>query len=180
MTLAQLREALPLPPSRVDLLAYFLVITRCAEVEGALHAPLPSSAMWAAVAPATIATGAPRDVTRAPVYTSSPRLVATAARAAASGPEDLAPETIRTRAASVADESPFVTLGVAPEASAEAARAAYFRLARLWNPERLAPARHDVKDEVAQIFAQMTHAYRLLTNPAERQKIVSARSPRSR
>ncbi|WP_206683420.1 hypothetical protein, partial [Salmonella enterica] len=48
MSLARLRSASKLPPARVELLAYLLVITRCVEVDGAERAPLPSGAMWAA------------------------------------------------------------------------------------------------------------------------------------
>jgi hypothetical protein len=165
MTLAQLRTATSLPPARVDLLAYLLVITRCVEVDGAEHVPLPSAAMWVA------ANAGPRAATS----TSSDRLTAAAHASVALGPVDLGVAGIRRRAAGLATESPFATLGLVEGASSEAARAAFFRLGKLWQPERLPHELEEVRAEVGQIYAQMTRAQKLLTDPAARPAIVSRR-----
>ena len=165
MTLAELRAATSLPAARVDLLAYLLVITRCVEVEGAAHAPLPSAAMWVA------ANTGPRAATS----TSSDRLTAAGHASVALGPLDLGAAGIRRRAAGLATESPFTTLGLVEGASAEAARAAFFRLGKLWQPERLPPELEEVRAEVEQIYAQMTRAQKLLTDPAARPAVVSRR-----
>jgi hypothetical protein len=176
LTLAQLRAETTLPEARVDLLAYLLVITRCVEVEGAEQAPLPSGAMWAAAktpsgasATATTAAGAPRPSPS----TSTDRLTAVAGAAAAMGPTQLGIDGIRRRAAGLATETPFATLGLAEGASSEAARAAFFRLGRLWNPARLPKELEEVRAEVERIYAHMTQAQRLLTDPNARPAIVS-------
>ena len=182
MNLGQLREASALPATRVDLLAYLLVITRCVEVDGAERVPLPSAAMWAAakvlsssaqVAARTDASDA--GANRPAATTSTDRLTATAHAAAARGPAQLGIEGIRQRAAGLATETPFATLGLAEGASAEAARAAYFRLGKLWHPDRLPPGLEEVRAEVERIYAQMTQAQRLLTDPNARPAIVSRR-----
>jgi hypothetical protein len=165
MTLAQLRVAASLPAARVDLLAYLLVITRCVEVDGAAQAPLPSAAMWVA------ASAAPRAATT----TSSDRLTAAGQSSVVLGPLDLGAAAIRRRAAGLATESPFTTLGLAEGASSEAARAAFFRLGKLWHPDRLPPELHEVRAEVERIFAQMARAQKLLTDPAARPAVVSPR-----
>lgn len=176
MTLAQLRKKPGLPKDRVDLLAYLLVITRCVEVQGAEEAPMPSSAMWAKAnvtptdTPAT-GGGVAGPIPQPPVPpTSSQKMAAAMLR----GPRDVGVAEIKRRAAGVATESPFVALGLAEGASSEAARAAYFRLGRLWNPDRLPPELADVRHEVERIFAHMTQAHRLLTDPAARPAVVSS------
>jgi len=179
LNLAQLRAATALPAERVDLLAYLLVITRCVEVEGVEQAPLPSGAMWAAAkspsaesATAAAAVAPPAPAAPAP-STSTDRLTAAAHAAAAMGPAQLGVDGIRKRAAGLATESPFATLGLAEGASAEAARAAFFRLGKLWNPARLPKDLEEVRGEVERIYAHMTQAQRLLTDPSARPAIVS-------
>lgn len=183
MTLAQLRVAARLPAARVDLLAYLLVITRCVEVEGAERAPLPSGAMWAAssaaqtnpgeVAAAREASEKEADSERVAASTSGDRLTATANNAATLGPEQLGIAGIKRRAAGLPTETPFATLGLVEGASSEAARAAFFRLGKLWHPDRLPAALESVRAEVERIYAHMTQAQKLLTDPAARPAVVS-------
>ena len=104
-------------------------------------------------------------------HTSAVRLAA--AQPLPRGPADFGVAEIRRRAAGLATESPFATLGLVEGASGEAARAAYFRLARLWNPDRLPLEREEVRGEVTRIFAHMTQARVLLTDPAARPAVVS-------
>jgi hypothetical protein len=184
MTLAQLRGASKLPPARVELLAYLLVITRCVEVDGAERAPMPSGAMWAAANAARSAPSTPNlrssasrsssaeSSAHAP-HASMERLTAAAAPHALRGPLELGIAEVRRRAASLASESPFGTLGLVEGASAEAARAAYFRLGRLWHPARLPPELEAVRADVERIFAHMTQAHRLLTDPDARPAVVT-------
>jgi hypothetical protein len=188
MTLAQLRKlgqsaATKVPPERVDLLAYLLVITRCVEVNGAEHAPLPSAAMWAAAKVAKPSTSTERAASAesressASAAPSDPR-TSTERLTAASAPQPRGPlqlgiDEVRRRASGLASETPFATLGIAEGASVEAARAAYFRLGRLWHPDRLPPELEEVRADVERIFAHMTQAHRLLTDPSARPAVVS-------
>ena len=173
MSLAQLRGASILPKSRIDLLAYLLVITRCVEVDGAEHAPLPSGAMWAAASAHRSSTST-HAVASSPAHTSSDRITANAPKTAPPrGPADLGADEIRRRAAHLAGETAFTTLGLAEGASAEAARAAYFRLGRLWHPDRVPPSLEGVRSEIERIFAHMTRAHGLLTDPAARPAVVA-------
>jgi hypothetical protein len=182
MTLAQLRFAARLPAARVDLLAYLLVITRCVEVEGAERAPLPSGAMWAASNAAQTnpgeaavreARGKEAGSERVAASTSGDRLTAAAHNAATLGPEQLGIVGIERRAAGLPTETPFATLGLVEGASSEAARAAFFRLGKLWHPDRLPAGLESVRAEVERIYAQMTQAQKLLTDPTARPAVVS-------
>ena len=182
MTLSQLRAASTLPTQRVDLLAYFLVIAKCVEIDGDARTSMPSSAMWAAMTRATTRSRSTTTTTApttahggepAQPHTSSPRLTAAARPLPPRGPLDLGAAEIRRRAAGLATESPFATLGLIEGASGEAARAAYFRLARLWNPDRLPLDLEAVRGDVVRIFAHMTQAHGLLTDPAARPAVVS-------
>jgi hypothetical protein len=165
MTTAQLRAASLLPASHVDLLAYLLLITRCVEVDGAERAAVPSGAMWAA---ASVKGPESRPDMHAPQSVSGETPSPAALSQTVLGPEQLGLEGIRKRAQGLAAESPFASLGLVEGASAEAARAAYFRLARVWHPDRLPPALAGVRPEVEQIFAHMTAAHHYLTGPEAR------------
>ncbi len=177
MTLAQLREATDLPEARVDLLAYLLVITRCVEVDGAKRAPLPSAAMWAATSVARTSSAshaaAMGDASMDRPTVSTDRLIAAAEPPPVRGPAELGVEGIRRRAAGLATESPFATLGLIEGASSEAARAAFFRLGKVWHPDRLPAGLEAARADVARIYAHMTQAQRLLTDPSARPAVVS-------
>ena len=170
MTLWQLRRSSKLRTGRVDLLAYLLIISRCVEVDGAERPALPSGAMWAA---ATVRSSSDKidAVVGPPAPTVSTEIVHVSAPPR--GPADLGAEAIRLRAAHLSTETPFATLGLAEGASAEAARAAFFRLGRLWHPDRTPPALEDVRAEIERIFAHMTLAHRLLTDPDARPAVVA-------
>lgn len=200
MTVSKMKSVSKLAPTRVELLAYLLVITRCVEVEGAERAALPSGAMWAAThaprssakhaAAGTAVTGqhataAPGSDPAAsgtaptcsvPQHRHADRLAGSAQPLAPRGPLDVGADEIRRRAAGLATETPFATLGLAEGASAEAARAAYFRLARLWHPDRLPAELDEVRGAVERIFAHMTQAHRLLTDPAAPPALVARNS----
>jgi hypothetical protein len=81
------------------------------------------------------------------------------------GPVELGAAGIAHRAMTIANEDLFQMLGLPFGAPADAARAAYFRLAKLWHPERLPSDLAVFRSEVETVFAQMTRAHASLTDP---------------
>ncbi len=156
MTLATLKQTARLPADRVELLVYLLVLARCAEVMGHGHAVVPSSAMWAAAA---------RPPRPAPTTSGT---ISTQQAAHVSGPRELGIEGIRHRAEHLAEESPYQLLGLDENTSHEAARAAFFRLSRLWNPDKLPADLEEVRDQVTQIWNRMGEAHRSIVEGENR------------
>jgi hypothetical protein len=164
MTITELRAFAKVPPSRVDLLVYLLVIAKCATPQ-AVHA---SGTMVSADASAP-------DAVVDPTKTHSFRLSGSMAAApgeandgdevmaAPIGPIDLGVEGVKKRAASLAFESPYAALGLSDGASVEAARAAYVRLAKLWHPDRLPLELEPVQNEVTRIYVHIRDSFRAIT-----------------
>jgi hypothetical protein len=151
LTLEQLRSASRPPRQTLDLLVYLLVISRCLQ-------PLMtgrSASSRTIASPAAAAGMAPRAFDLPLVETPRERLLL--------GPADLDVEGVRARAARIAYEGAEEALGLPQGASAEATRAAYLRLARLWNPQRLPEHLEQVRAEVESVFVHLGQAYRLLT-----------------
>ena len=69
-------------------------------------------------------------------------------------------------------------LGVPDNASAEAVRASYMRLAKAWHPDKLVTDFYSVRTEVAKIFTHMTNAQKALTDPDARRAYLAARRPK--
>lgn len=155
-TLVELREGSALPPERIELLAYLLVIARCAEPRGDGGRAAGSSALWPAIRAPRLDSG----------ETPSPRAeaIAAAAMPRVRGPAEVGAAEIRARASRLDEESPFEALGIPVGSSIEAARAAFFRLSRVWHPDRLPPALAPVRGDVERIFRHMSDAHRLLTD----------------
>lgn len=84
------------------------------------------------------------------------------------GPADLGVAGITARARNVEEEEPAVTLGLSGEPTIEAAKAAYFRLVKLWHPDRIPGELATVREDVGKIFVQMTKAHQTLTDPESR------------
>ena len=80
------------------------------------------------------------------------------------GPLDLGVEGVRERARRITDEAPHVVLGISRGASIEAARAAFFRLARLWHPDKQPPALDAVRNECRYVYTRMGEAHRSLVD----------------
>lgn len=97
---------------------------------------------------------------------SSPRIAAQ--MAPVFSPADLGAVGIAHRTATIANEDPFSALGVPEGSSVEAARAAYFRLSKLWHPDRLPADLAPFRLEVEKVFEHMTRAHRTLTDPDAR------------
>ena len=242
MTVAQMRVASQLPASRVDLLVYFLVITKCVEVHvdvpaapappapesrpsqpsiraarassGSLPAAPPSSRGSMPAAPPSSRPSIPAirqssgsmpairqssgsmPAVRppgSPQYPSMSFRVPTwpEARAAASGgsspriaavqpatfsPADLGAAGIAHRAQVIGTEDLFSVLGLPDGASDEAVRAAYFRLAKLWHPDRLGDDLELFRGEVQSIFTRMSEAHVTLTDADARRAYLATRS----
>ena len=167
MTLGQIRASTTMPAARVDLLVYLLVITKCVEPTSASQPGMPAVTVKE--------TGEPRrgsmsfKVPTAPAFRSaaggsSSRMPVAAAPVFS--PADLGAVGIAHRASVIDSETPHETLGLPEGASLEAARAAYFRLAKLWHPDRLPEDLAPFRSEVASIFNRMTVAHRTLTDGA--------------
>ncbi len=197
MTVAQLRATTRLPAARVELLVYLLVITKCAEpapastsspavpavsaaAVAAVPKALPSQPSIAAVKP-TSESGEVR-VSMSFKVPSAPALRASsgsATRVAAQlapvfSPADLGAVGIAHRASVIAGEDPFTVLGIPEGANEEAARAAYFRLSKLWHPDRLAADLAPFRTEVEKVFEHMTRAHRTLTDPDLRSEYMAS------
>lgn len=91
------------------------------------------------------------------------------------GPLALGREGILERARKIVHEDPYTILGLPRGASLEASRAAFFRLARMWHPDRI-PEGVDValRPFCEQIFACIVDAHRVLTDP--RAKVLAPES----
>lgn len=84
------------------------------------------------------------------------------------GPSELGIEGVRERAKRIATEDPHTVLGLPTGASLEAARAAFFRLARLWHPDKIPAALDEVRAECKQVFVKIGEAHRELTDVSAR------------
>lgn len=174
MTLDEMKRSTELPASRVELLAYLLVIARCVEAvsgarthpsTGALPAQMPSGPL----APS-------RELPRASGLVRAQPHPASSARALAQkAPLELGVEGIRARAEAVEHLGAFEVLGLPDGASVEAARAAYVRLAKTWHPDRLPQELADVRPEVVRIFTRVMDAHRTLSDDGARQAYIDAR-----
>jgi curved DNA-binding protein CbpA len=90
-------------------------------------------------------------------------------------PADLGAHGIEHRAGVVESEDPYTTLGLAEGASIDATRAAYFRLAKLWHPDKLPSELAPFRPEVGKVFTFMTRAHHTLTDPDARRDYLANR-----
>ena len=86
-------------------------------------------------------------------------------------PADLGVAGIRERAQRIDREDPYTTLGLRAGAPREAARAAYFRLARLWHPDKIPAELKEVRAECEHVFVRLGDAHRLITDIGARMTI---------
>jgi len=116
---------------------------------------------------------------------SAPEMsVSTTARLAAQpsavfGPADLGAAGIAARALGIDREDYFKSLGLPEGAPVEAARAAFFRLAKLWHSDRLPADLEPFRSEAEKIFAHMTKAHHTLTDPDLRREWLAHRAERA-
>lgn len=64
----------------------------------------------------------------------------------------------------------YELLEIPQEADTSAVRAAFFRLARKWHPDRLPSDLEDLKPAVSKAFARMNEAHQVLSDPARRRE----------
>ena len=74
---------------------------------------------------------------------------------------------IEKRAQTIDTEDFYQMLGVAPEATPDQIKGAYFALAKSWHPDRLPSELVAVKPMVARVFARLSEAYQTLMDPAK-------------
>jgi curved DNA-binding protein CbpA len=72
---------------------------------------------------------------------------------------------IAKRAESIDAEDYYQMLGIAPDATVDQVKAAYFGLAKSWHPDRLPSELLDAKPLVARVFARFSEAYQTLIDP---------------
>lgn len=115
---------------------------------------------------------------RAPAPPAAP---SPARPAPAKPPVDLAARRaeIEARAASIDTQDYFQILGITPETPSSALQTAYFSLAKTYHPDRLPAELSDLRPVVARVFAQISEAYRTLSDPSRRAEYVSLGSPTS-
>jgi curved DNA-binding protein CbpA len=102
-----------------------------------------------------------------------PSMSSPAARRSSSppGPASNAPDAfrieIRERAERTGD-SYYDVLGVARDSASEAIQSAFLVLAKRWHPDRLGPDYADVRDLATRVFARISEANQVLTDPERR------------
>ena len=72
-------------------------------------------------------------------------------------------------------ESYYDILGVAADAIPPVIQAAFFQLAKKWHPDRLGPDLADVKDLATKVFARMSEAHQILSDPTRRKEYDNVR-----
>ena len=64
----------------------------------------------------------------------------------------------------------YELLGVLPDAIPSVIQASFFQLAKRWHPDRLSPELADVKDLATKVFARMSEAHQILSDPTRRKE----------
>jgi curved DNA-binding protein CbpA len=67
-------------------------------------------------------------------------------------------------------ESYYDILGVAPDAIPPVIQASFFQLAKKWHPDRLGPELAEVRDLATKVFARMSEAHQILSDPVRRKE----------
>jgi curved DNA-binding protein CbpA len=135
------------------------------------RAPMPSPAgVTPPRAPMPSASGATPP--RAPMPTASgvtpPRAPMPTLSGAGQTGRFLTREEIEAKLANVDAQNHYELLELPLDASPEQVSQAFPSLARRWHPDRLSPEFTDLRDAVTRVFARMTEANRVLSNPGTR------------
>ncbi len=122
-------------------------------------------------------SAAPSTAAAAKPPSASPFPAGSATAAAAAQPAPAAPLTneqsalkakILERARQIASQNYFQMLGVPQDAAPEAVEKAFIGLAKVWHPDRLPAALHDVREACSKVFTHITEAHATLSDPARR------------
>jgi curved DNA-binding protein CbpA len=171
MTLEEMRAMSTLRPARVDLVAYLLLIAKCAQPIRAateqLVDPGSSGARRAYVPSMSF------RITAAP----PPPVVVPPQPAPMLAPIEMGADAIQALAQRLDRESFYALLGLPEGATSDAARAAYFRLAKIWHPRHLPPELAWLHVEVRAIYERMCVAHKTLTTDSEREHYVTSSRP---
>jgi curved DNA-binding protein CbpA len=193
MTTTELKAATDLPAGRVDLLVYLLVIAKYIEAEsgvrthpstGALPINMPSGPVKAPGHISSTKIQAQRVLPDAkaiatPAHAFSPSPTPTlSSLGTVRTPAELGLDGITARAGALEKEDYFQVLGIPDNATVEAVRAAYIRLAKTWHPDKLHSDFFPARNDVAKIFSYMTEAQKTLLDPELRRAYLSTRKPR--
>lgn len=133
----------------------------CTPDERAVAARLAASPMT--VSALTASTALAQDRVCHLVYALGLTRTLVRVRTEAPGPADLGRAGVVARARAIADEDAYAVLGLPRGAPGEAVRAAFFRLAKLWHPNKLPPELEDVRAECETVFSRILEAQRTLT-----------------
>lgn len=142
-----------------------------------------ATAAAAAASSATRTAATPPSNRQAPI--AAPAAVASPARPAAAGRPAPAPaeraqadalqtgrflsrEEIEAKLARIDELNHYELLELPNDAPSELISQAFPALARRWHPDRLSPEYGDLRDAVTRVFARMTEANRVLSNPNSR------------
>jgi len=195
MTVMEHAATSKVSPERLELLVYLLVIAKCVEpvtstsTMPSSKSPSSAAAMRATVAPSdtrelhsSLSFRVPSTPAMKTASGSSPRVAAVPTTLLS--PAEVGATGIAHRARTITSDDPLTVLGLPADASPEAARAAYFRLSKLWHPDRLPADLAMFRDEVETVFDHLTRAHQALTDPDARRAASSdklrAATPRPR
>jgi curved DNA-binding protein CbpA len=144
-------------PARTRRLIYLFAVLRYFDT-GASGRPV--GAVRASVMPTR---SSPLPMAPAPIPIPAP------AAPSSPPPDDDFRRQLRARAEATRD-SYYDLLGVPPDAPAPAIASAYFQLAKRWHPDRLGPEYADVRELATKIFARMSEAHQMLSDPERRKQ----------
>ena len=187
-----------LSASTTQLLAYCLLITKQVELIASPKveplpkvdtplgripiAQIPQAPRLPAIEDQTATRGDPRGASipappvSPPVTPPTPAVTVEVTKTAPMNPVMVTPQQlqrkaeIQARIKSIKSEDYFRMLGVPHEASVEQIQQAFLALAKLWHPDRLPGALHDVRDACASIFSHMSEAHQTLVDPKRREQ----------
>jgi CheY-like chemotaxis protein/DnaJ-domain-containing protein 1 len=136
--------------------------------------PAPVVRLHAATKPPSAAAASPRPAPAKPAAPTRARVAEPAPPPAPAPAEDhshyAADHEQRTALTALLGRlghpSPFVKLGIGSDASDDAIRSAYMRLAKETHPDRYANASHAARELAEQAFREVTRAYEMLSDPA--------------
>ncbi|HET7541296.1 MAG TPA: DnaJ domain-containing protein [Polyangiaceae bacterium] len=156
-------------PAYVRRLVYAMLITR--QLESGIPGVEPIGVDEAASSsrmPVAPVLPASAQASRHP--SPHPPSAAPAAPKAVESPEQAAFKAeIRDRAAHGAADY-YELLGVSPDAQPAVVQAAFFQLAKKWHPDRLGPDFADVRELANKVFARMSEAHQILSDPMRRKE----------
>jgi curved DNA-binding protein CbpA len=169
------------PNDKLERLLYALAVLRQLD-NGTAARPLgvaPRMSMPAPEAPRVDLAPAGRDrmpsISEVTFEAKPPSMSSPAARRSSTppGPGSSAPDAfrieLRARAESTGD-SYYDVLGVARDSASDAIQSAFLVLAKRWHPDRLGPDYADVRDLSTRVFARISEANQVLTDPERRKQ----------